>query len=307
MEVLFPHRVEYFVRGPVPVAELIGTLQAQQRLALEVGDLLERLVEGLQVERAELRVRSIEYGSLKEAFFIAVFLTFQKELQQEIPAMVEGWLGLPVDDRYDTLVTVAAITLMYYGADYAYRRFTDHLGSANICVKLDEAVSDLARLAGKSEQEIRRILDRHLRKKARLKDLAKAAIRIFRPSRNQNNAPLQIGERLIDSDTVAEVPNQVDLKVLDAEEHNVPFPGTRIEIRAKDHDHDGQGWGGIVHAISSARKPLRLYPNVPKDFLWTNDVVWADVLVTYRTTAAGQEVVRYHIMNVLDGPPSGSV
>lgn len=305
MEIVLPHRVEYLVGGTVSIDDVIGSLQAQQKFVTEFGEVLGLVLDGVTVEKAELRVRSIQIGSLTEAFFVALFLAYQAELKQEIPAVIEAWTGLQIDDRYDTLVTVGVLVLVYYGADYAYRRLTDHLGSDHLKRALDDFVAELAHLTGKSQPEVRRIIEAHLAKKGRLKELAKASIRFFRPSRNQKNEPIIVGDRRIESEVVKEVPNQVDLNDLDADDFNVPVYGTRIELRAKDQDHDGSGWGGIVGSISERRRPVRLYPNVSKDFLWENDTVWADIMVTYRNKpGGGQEPVRYHVMKILDEPPT---
>lgn len=303
MELVLPHRVEYYVERPVPIQDVIGTLQAQQRIVSDLGHLLEGVVDGIRVDRIELRVRSIEVSSLKEAFFVALLLTYQSDLQTEIPAVIERWTGLSIDERYDTLVTVGVIFLLFYGVDYAYRKFTDQLGSERIRKALDDATAELARMSGKSESEVRKILEKYLKKKGRTRELAKAAIKFFRPSRNQNNEPIAVGNKRIESEIVREVPNQVDLSALDKEDTTMPLYGTRIEIRAKDHDHDGSGWGGIVEVISSERKPVRLYPNVSKDFLWERDTVWADIMVTYRWFPDGPRPIRYHIMNAYDEPP----
>lgn len=304
MEILLPHRVEYLVEGYVPIEDVIESLQAQQKIVSTLGELLDEVLDGITVQKAELRVRSIDTGSLKEAFFVALFLVYQAELKSEVPAMIEKWLGLPVDDRYDTLVTVGIMLLVFYGADYAYKRYTDQLGSERLKRQLEDFVSELSHVSGKSEAEVRKIVERFLGKSGRLREMAKAAIKFFRPSRNKRNEPIRVGDKQIETDVVSEVPNQVNLSELDTNDHSVPIYDTRIELRAKDHDNEGSGWGGIVHTISSKRKPVRLYPHVPKDFLWKNDTVWADVLVTYRTQDNGkQEPVRYHIMAVHEDRP----
>ena len=177
MEILLPHRVEYLVEGHVPIEDVIGSLQAQQRVVAAFGDLLGELLDGVTVEKAELRVRSISTGSLKEAFFVALFLVYQSELKKEVPAMIEKWLGLPVDDRYDTLVTVGVLLLLFYGADYAYKRYTDQLGSDRLRKQLDHFISELSHLSGKSEAEVRKIVETYFAKPSRLKEMGKAAIR----------------------------------------------------------------------------------------------------------------------------------
>ena len=49
MDVRLPHRVVYKVGEIVPVEEVIGTLQANQLLTSELGQMLERLFPGLIV------------------------------------------------------------------------------------------------------------------------------------------------------------------------------------------------------------------------------------------------------------------
>ena len=50
MDVRLPHRVVYKVGEIVPAEEVIGTLQANQLLTSELGQMLERLFPGLIVE-----------------------------------------------------------------------------------------------------------------------------------------------------------------------------------------------------------------------------------------------------------------
>jgi hypothetical protein len=300
--------VEYLVEGQVSIDEVIGSLQAQQRFVNELGDVLGLVIEGLSIDRAELRVRSIQSGSLREAFFVALFFVYQSDLKEKIPPLVEAWTGIQVDDRFDTLVTVGILVLVYYGAEYAYSRLTDQLGSDRLKRAKEDFVAELSHLTGKSQTEIRRIFEAHLSKKGRLKELAKASIKFFRPSRNQRNEPILVGDRRIETELVKEVPNQVDLNDLDTDDFSIPVYGTRISLRAKDQDHDGSGWGGVVASISEKRRPVRLYPNVSKEFLWEVDAVWADILVTYRNKPdGGQEPVRYHIMKILDEAPTHPV
>lgn len=233
--------------------------------------------------------------------------TTQTELEKEVPPMIEKWMGLPVDDRYDTLVTVCFMLILFYGVDYAYKRFTDSLGSEKVKASIDELTDELARISDRSPDDVRRILERYISKKGRVKELAKAAVRFFRPSRNQNNDAVIVSGKRINADVVSEVPSSVDLHDLDSDDYSFPMNGVRIDIRAKDIDKDGSGWSGIVENITNRRLPLRFYPNVPKSYLWDHNLVWADVLVTYRRSGATQTPVRYHVVNVYDRYPGPDV
>jgi hypothetical protein len=66
MDISIPHRVEYQFAGPVSIPEVIGSLDATQRIAEELAKLLEGVVDGLIVERIAVHVQDIEEGSLRE-------------------------------------------------------------------------------------------------------------------------------------------------------------------------------------------------------------------------------------------------
>lgn len=290
--------MEYLVKGPVEIADLIGTLQAQQVLAKEFGELLEITFDGLKVQRVELKVHSLTTGSVREYFWLAVFVAYQKELQASIPPMLEHLLGVEIDDSYNALVTVSMLLLVFYGADYAYKRLVDRRGSDKLAAQVDSLVEELAAFSHKPAADVRRLIDAHLGKKGKAKDIAKAAIKFFKPSRMQNNDTINVGQRVISPDVIAEVPFY-NGDALDKNEHGVPVYNTRIELNAKDRVRDGQGWYGIVKTISDDRKPTSLFPEVSRDFLWQHDFVWADVMVIYRVSPTGiQEPVRYQIMRV---------
>ena len=66
-----------------------------------------------------------------------------------------------------------------------------------------------------------------------MKLLSRVAIRIFAPSKRQNNAPLVVGSTRIESSVVAEVP--ADARLLDMDSPATqPVENVRIELRAQD-------------------------------------------------------------------------
>lgn len=69
MDTMLPHHVRYDVSGHVPVSVVAESLVANGKLAVEAAFLLEALIPGLFIERAEVSVRRITHESpLQQAF-----------------------------------------------------------------------------------------------------------------------------------------------------------------------------------------------------------------------------------------------
>lgn len=308
MELVFPHRVEYQVPENVAIEDVIGTLQANQRLAYELGELFNSLFVGLTVEHASVRVQSVSIGSLREDFFFALVVTFQPELRKEVPAMIEGWLRTEIPEQYNAVVTIAVLTLLFYGAEFLYKKIENKSGSKELQEQLNYVIGELAVASQQSEARVRKELERQFEKKGRLKELAKAAIRFFKPSRVQRNAPIFVSNHKIEARTIAEIPYQIDVDSLEEGDRYSHLKGVRVELHAKDRDKGETGWAGIVPTVSDGRIKIKLYPDVRPDLLWERETIWADVTVVYRTNKQGVETpVLTYIEKVLEGPDPESL
>src|SRR5947209_5453017 len=72
----------YEVPAAVPVADAVESLLGAERILLDIGPLLERLVPNLQVQ-VRVYVREVSEGSFREVLLTALFLTYQKDLERE--------------------------------------------------------------------------------------------------------------------------------------------------------------------------------------------------------------------------------
>jgi hypothetical protein len=119
VQVDLPFTVEYLTPGVVPLGEVIDSLIALQSLIEEGGSNLPLFVSGLQIEAIRVNVRSIiQESPLREVFLVSLFLAFQKDLEAEIPAMVEHITGQPIPEGFETLVTLSVLIALFYGAGY---------------------------------------------------------------------------------------------------------------------------------------------------------------------------------------------
>lgn len=109
MEVRFPYQIFYEVPADVPVADAIESLLGAERLLLDIGPLLERLIPELEVQ-VRVYVREVSQHSLREVLLTALFLTYQKDLEKEVPDLVKtvwgGYFRARRDSNYFVYGTV---------------------------------------------------------------------------------------------------------------------------------------------------------------------------------------------------------
>jgi hypothetical protein len=291
--------VRYLTDDPVPIRDIIASLQGVDAAIQETARLLPLLVEGLQIEKVEVRVREVAQESpLRELFVIGLFMAFQKQLEEEVPQLISDATGLVIPDRFDTVVTVLALIVVFYGAgalkDLVFG--TGKEGAAK--AQLDGLIAEIAPQIGKTEQQIRDVLDDRYSERTLWRRLANMTSRFFTPSKQQNSAPMEVNGRTITRETVQDVP--AEYQVEDASEENPSryFSNAKIELRAEDKDHMGRGWAGVVTAVSESRLRMKLMPDVSAAELWGQDTITGDISVIYEKVGTDMVPKEIHLHNV---------
>jgi hypothetical protein len=276
-----PQRIYYELPTRAPVADVVASLQSINALLQEIGPILEGCVAGLKIEGIEVSLEEISEGSLKEIVWATIFLTFQEDLQMEVPGIVEQLTGYHVSDKYDTVVTVAFCLLLFYGADFLYHQLKGALPSKKVKAQLDGLIADAAAEMNVPEDKLRALLKEKYAK-GKIARLMQAAHGFFTPSKHQQNAPIMIGGRKIDRETVEEVPGEIRLIQRAPDTISHTFRDTAIELHAQDLDRPKQGWAAIVPEISKDRVKLEIYPPVTPDQIYTRPSVRGDVIAVYK-------------------------
>ena len=152
-EVRLPLSIVYETTSPASVYDVIAALQSANAIANDVAALLPSFIDGLQVNKSSLNVHSLTEGSLREALFLALLITYQSDLSEEGPPMIEDLFRVTVSDKYDTIATVVFLVVLFYGAglavDVVRKSFSDSLPRS----KLNELIELLALETGKSALE----------------------------------------------------------------------------------------------------------------------------------------------------------
>lgn len=294
--------VRYLTETPVPIRDIIASLQGAETAIREAARLLPILAEGIEIEKVEIKVREVAQESpLRELFAIGLFMTFQDDLEREVPLLIADATGMVIPDRFDTVVTVLAMIVVFYGAgalkDLVFGKGADGAAKA----QLDGLIEEIAPQVGKSPVQIREVLEERYGERTMWKRIANATSRFFAPSKQQDSAPVEINGRHISEDTVRDIP--AEFMVDDAAEDHPSrfFASMRVELRAEDKDHTGRGWAGVVPMVSDRRLRMKLMEDVAAGDLWGRDVVTGDVTVIYDRIGTGMVPKEFHLHNVKVG------
>lgn len=273
-ELRFNHGLYYPDNHDIPLADIAATLIAHERLLPIVTDAMERLVPGLSIDDRKILLQSIERASLNEAFFVALFVAYQKDLEKQVPALIETATGIHVSDRYDSIVTVLFLIALYYGAQAIFGRGRKSGAKDNpvpVSITGDYAtyVNIAAEQLGTSPDNVTAAFEKAIGK-TKLATVQRAAVDLFRPAkRGGNGRILPRNAPPISAKTVADFPDAIALAELDDDSVPVHLPRATLHIRATDRDKTDKGWAGWIESddIKTKRLPIRLAPGLDPDKL----------------------------------------
>jgi hypothetical protein len=261
MEIRVPHQITYETQADVPVSDVVDSLLGSERLLIELGPFLEDIIPGLLVDTVRVSVKEVSQGSLREVMWAALFISFQKDLELEVPPLVNELFGTHMSHKYDTVVTVLFYLLLFYGADQIYQRLTKSKSHSRIKAQFDGLVAEVSRECHVTEEKIKRTLEQRYTS-TRFRLLAQSVVRVFTPSKRQNNATMIIGEKRIEPRLIEEIPGDIRLLEVDEPEETEQIENVKIELHAQDIDRAKRGWAAVLPDISPHRLRMEIYPPI---------------------------------------------
>lgn len=295
MEATLKHGIVYEVTDDVAVEDLIKSLEANTRLLRETGKLLSEIIPGLEIDSGKVSVVYVSQQSpLREILALSVFVTYQDELEQEVPQLIQALTGEQIPDRYDTLVTVLVMLIAIYGISKAF----DLLFPGRQKESLEENESRLLRraaeLTGATIVRVRDALETLFSGRSR-RTLVTASQKIFAPSRNQSDAPIRTttGEDLISGDAVRLAQSAAGIP-FETEEDDLPqsysefYRNVRVILHAMDRDRKRTGWAGHVPSIFDDRIPMHLEKTQDPEKVFGKDEIIGDILLTWEENEEGE-------------------
>jgi hypothetical protein len=279
-----------------------GVVRGIEELITEMGPLLEACVPGLAIERIEVSIREISQGSLKELMWAAIFVAYQPDLEKEVPNLLEHLFGTKMGHDYPTIITVLFLLLTFYGLNFVHKRLAKLVESDRLHAQLDGLISEAANHCQITEERMRRILEERYAK-GRIRQLVRASLRLFEPSKAHGNAGIRVSGRRIEPRLVSDVPSNAQM--LDFEEPPLTrsLADVEIELHAQDIDRTRQGWAAVIPSLSRQRMRMELYPPISPVDIYTKSRIRGDIIVVFRLNAKSeQEPYLCHLVRLRDQP-----
>lgn len=306
-EVRFRHGLEYPDNHAIPLSDIAATLLAHERLLPVVMEMFESLVPGLTIESSSIELDHLQSGSLTEAFFVAIFIAFQKDLEVAVPGIIQDITGLELADRYDTLVTVLFVIALYAGVKLITEKSKAKTLAGTPAVVFEGDYNTYVNIAADqlsaSPEAVKRAVHRAINK-ARAPGVARAAIDLFRPAkRGGDGRIIPLGLPPISKASVAAFPSDLAFAELEKDTVPIPIPVGELRIRATDRDKFDKGWAGKVEfdGTLTRRLPLVLAPGVDPDDLAAKDRAMVEAVLENKMTEDGRtKPYRIHVMRLLD-------
>lgn len=295
MEIVLRHEIEFDVEADVAVEDVVKSLEGNSKLLREAARFIGALVPGLELEPKKVSVVHLSQQSpLREVFALGAFLAFQKDLEEEVPALIKELTGVQVPDSYDTLVTVVVLIIAVYGISTAFEKLFPKRDRSEIEAAKEGLFRKLSARLGKSVDFLRNKLADWLSTRKRA-PIVKASQRLFAPTRGQPRALIRSrgGDEMLSSDFVLIAQAAAGLPFEEEDEarprqDNKFERNVRIVLHAMDRDRRGSGWAGHIPSLFDERVPMDLDKGIAPESVFGKDEVTGDVLIKLEENDEGE-------------------
>lgn len=269
-------RISYTNREPVPVQEVIKSLQALQGILPKVPDLIEGWLD-VKISYGEFFIESLETGSLIEDILMKLYFANQEELD----AFMAKIRSNPM--LRNSLAGLALGVLVTWGAMTA-------LGSKTPANQVTIANSTIINVGAQQTGLTPEAFEAVVRQAVgdQKKKVAENAVKLVHPAKADPQAEFQISgttePQKADQPVLRMTPEQVAAVPVDVNiqknERIVDKQRVPIVIRAVDLDSDTSGWKGRLSTSDDIVK-IELDPKVNKTDIYGKTQVIADVSLIY--------------------------
>lgn len=294
-----PLSITYQTRGLTPIPDVIAALQAADAAIQDAASLLPSLIDGMKIEQTQIHVRALSQESpLRELFLVTLLVAFQDDLQSEIPPVIEDLLRTKIPDSFDSIVTIVTMIIVFYGAAFLKDVAVKASEDGALRRQLDNLISQLADSTGKTDDEIRKILDAKFSKPGPVKRLAKTVGGFFRPSQREGAAAIIFDRTRVEPDVVREVPYAEEFAEKEDFERYKSYSNVPLEIHAQDKDKSSTGWAAVPLGITEQRLRMKLIEPVTAQDVWTRDTIKGDITIVSRLASDGYIPQEIHLTRV---------
>lgn len=299
MEIALQHSLLFSTKGDVPVSIVAKNLLANERLIHESLRILGGCVDGLEIRKITVKVAHVSNSSpLKEVFALGVFMAYQKELEAEVPALLQQWFGYATPDGMKTLVTVLVLMTAIYIISASVERLLPGKEIGRLKEEYQDKLAALSKMTGLDKAVIEESLKARM-SEGKLRSLFRKAYEFFSPAKLERDVDiLSENEVAVSRDAIAEIHSEGELTLADMK--NVyELSDVEVDIHRSDRDYTQSGWIAVIEELSDKRRKLVLSPNLDPAKLYGVTKVRGDVLVVEEATEDGELVTKeYHLIEI---------
>lgn len=274
-----PHIITYQTVTHVDVEIVARSLLANAELAKESVALLDRLCKGATFQVTSTRVNALTNSSpLKEYLVLALFVTYQEELESTVLPLLESLLRIDIPERNAAIVTVLTMLVAANVIEQTIQRIFPGKDTRALQAVLSQKIDVAADLLTLPREELDAII-KDRTDNPFPKRLVEAALGFFAPAMQDGGVViLGIGGHEISEDAVREVPTGLDF-LADEDKRSYPLDDVVVDIHRSDRDSVDSGWRGIVKDVSDKKIRLQLSPMIDPEDLYGKKLIRADVVV----------------------------
>ncbi|TQI79324.1 hypothetical protein FHU10_0602 [Serratia fonticola] len=275
----FTENIYYSIGNNPSIKEIIESLQGWEAIIKQSKGVLAELT-GSDILEMEVRVQKLEVGSLTEKLLIKLGFGTEENFDKFLEGAHKKFIGEGKMRSALVWTVIAGIfaTGMYQAAKNMAPNSTSHFeANNNTIINIGAGETNI------SPERIQSLIDSTLVDK---KVIAKSAVKVLAPARNDDNATLQVGSDntsiTIPSDLIKRTPTEV---VFEPDIYTREHYDVDLEIRALDLDNPSKGWAAVIPGLVDRRVKLVLAPGIKPDDLSHKFAYRADVTITYKLTS----------------------
>lgn len=297
MDFSFPHEITYTNKGRVAIPEIAKSLIANEQLLLQSVKIFENSFPGLTIEKTSIGLRSIEHQSpLHETLILSFYATHQRDLEQQIPKLLDDITGLHIASEYSVIVNLFFLLVILYIIQMLFGQ--KEKPTQAILLDYENALQEASEKLKIPKSKIVTIIQNEIGKSDK-KSLKRSVIQFLAPAKKEKGASINIGhDRKISSRVILDTPSYLDLDD-DSNEIRTELEKVVISLRATDIDKNKSGWAGQIARISESRLKMEVYPTVKLSELHGKKNILGDVIIVSKRQDDGSyRPYMFHLIKV---------
>lgn len=284
-----PFEFHYKTEKPVPIPDIVMSLQALEKVVKSSVPVLNYLVPECDLKKIDLYVSEIKTGSLDDKFWVNLIFGSEEGKNRWIEN-VRRITGMEAMSEKTPIFGPVIIMALLFGAGWgASKMFGGDAQKMHIEGDNNIVIQTCAEELSIPEATVREALTKFKNKS----HLASNACKVIYPAKGDPEGMIVIDDRpelKISNEAVRETPARMTR--MEPETDTRTLTNQLILVRAMDLDNPKKGWACTIPGICETRIKLEVAPSVNAAALMHSDGVNVDITLDVKYTEEGDEVFK---------------